>query len=105
MSQARVAIEGDSRELPSHSAADNGNPASFKPKYLVLDDINVDLISVVVSALTLVSVLFFHAPLVKAIPLMAAVVVPLRTFFPRATKPEGLVLITGASSGIGAELS
>ncbi|RYO92424.1 hypothetical protein DL764_008131 [Monosporascus ibericus] len=45
-------------------------------------------------------------PSVKLVaPAGAAVILPLRLIFPRPKPPKGLVLITGASSGIGAELS
>jgi hypothetical protein len=105
MSQARVGVTKGAEQQPSHLAIDNGNPAKFKPSYLVIDDVNVDLISVVVVAALIGSVLFFQFSSTKALLLIAAIVFPLRTFFPRPTNPTGLVLITGASSGIGAELS
>jgi hypothetical protein len=105
MSQARVGVTEGAEQQPSHLAIDNGNPAKFKPSYLVLDDVNVDLISVAVIAALIASVLVFHFSITKALLLTVAIILPLRTFFPRPTKPQGLVLITGASSGIGAELS
>lgn len=105
MSQGRVGVTEGAEQQPSHKAIDNGNPAKFKPSYLVLDDVNVDLISVVMVAALTASVLGFHFSSTKAILLGIATILPLRTFFPRSTNPQGLVLITGASSGIGAELS
>jgi short chain dehydrogenase len=105
MPQARVGVTEGAEQQPSHQAIDNGNPAKFKPAYLVLDDINVDLISVAVVAALIASVSVFHFSSTKALLLSAAIILPLRTFFPRPTNPQGLVLITGASSGIGAELS
>jgi hypothetical protein len=97
-------LEG-SEEQPSHEAIDNGNPTNFKPVYLILDDVNVDLLTFVIFILTIASVIFcqlapFHASIIAV-----SVVLPLRIFFPRSSKPSGLVLVNGASSGIGAELS
>ncbi|EON66106.1 hypothetical protein W97_05349 [Coniosporium apollinis CBS 100218] len=84
MAQARVAVKEGAEQQPSHAAIDNGNPANLKPKYLVLDDINIDLITVGVTTCTLISIFAFHFPtVIYSCP----------------------ALITGASSGIGAELS
>jgi len=105
MSPTRVAVTEGAEEQPSHRAIDNGNPAKFKPSYLALDDVNVDLISVAVVAASFVSVFLLHFSGAKVLLLATATIVPLRTFLPRPTNPTGLVLITGASSGIGAELS
>jgi short-subunit dehydrogenase len=94
------------QQQPSHEAIDNGNPAIFKPKWLVLDDANVDLICETLASTAVLSVFFFGVP---SIPIIASVggvaILVLRSFFPRSQPPKGLVLITGASSGIGAELS
>jgi hypothetical protein len=92
-------------EQPSHKAIDNGNPANFKPQWFVLDDVNIDLISVVATVAALGSFFFLGSSAKLAVLVPAAIVLPLRLFFPRSKIPEGLVLITGASSGIGAELS
>jgi hypothetical protein len=100
-----VAVSKGSEQQPSYSAIDHGNPAIFKPKYLVLDDINIDLISVILAVASLCSVFTSHVSSIKAFVAAAAVIVPLRAFFPRPKNPEGLVLITGGSSGIGAELA
>lgn len=92
-------------EKPSHKAIDNGNPAIFHPKWLVLDDINVDLISFVMLAATIPMIFLGGVPGMVAIPAILAFLIPFRMIFPRVKTPEGLVLITGASSGIGAELT
>ena len=105
MPQARVAVGKGEMEKISHQAIDNGNPAVFKPKYLVLDDVNIDLITFISIASALASVFFFRLSLKVAFFMAAAIILPLRLWMPRPRKPEGLVLITGASSGIGAELS
>jgi len=104
MVQARIGTQtGD--EQPSHSAIDNGNPAEFEPRWLVLDDVNIDLITVTAAAAAIASTLLYGVSPTIAGGLWAAAVLPLRFFLPRPKTPEGLVLITGASSGIGAELS
>lgn len=105
MADARVAVEDGSEQQSSHRAIDNGNPAIFKPKWLVLDDINVDLISFLTIILTILSISLFNFPALVSIPAAATLLLPLRSFFPRPKTPEGTILITGASSGIGAELS
>jgi len=102
MVDARIAVEQGKEQQPSHSAIDNGNPAQFKPKYLVLDDINVDLISILVITLSLLSIPIFQFPLLKAFIAAAGILIPLRSFLPPSRVPQGLALITGASSGIGA---
>jgi hypothetical protein len=101
----RVAVNEGFQEQPSHSAIDNGNPAKFYPRYLVLDDINVDLVSVIVTSISIACVFTTSISSIKALLAAVAIVLPLRVFFPRASPPEGLVLITGGSSGIGAELA
>jgi hypothetical protein len=95
----------DDDQQPSHRAVDNGNPAIFKPVYFVLDDINIDLISVTVTFLSITCAVFSLFSPVKTSLAAALIIVPLRLFFPRPTNPTGLALITGASSGIGAELT
>lgn len=105
MSSNRVGVEIGTEEQPSHRAIDNGNPSVFKPKWLVLDDINVDLISLVTVFATTVLIFFFGFPGILVLPVTACFLLPLRIFLPRSRTPQGLVLITGASSGIGAELS
>jgi hypothetical protein len=98
------AVENEDQQ-PSHKAIDNGNPARFKPVYLVLDDINVDFISASVTFLATLCVVFLQFAPTKTFSAAALILAPLRIFFPRPTNPEGLALITGASSGIGAELT
>jgi hypothetical protein len=105
MADARVSVEDNSDQQFSHRAIDNGNPTIYKPTWLVLDDINVDLISYFTLVASALSVLFFGFSAVLALPAAAAFLLPLRLFLPRPQPPKGLVLITGASSGIGAELS
>jgi hypothetical protein len=92
-------------QQPSHAAVELGNPASFKLKYLVLDDINVDFITVLAILFTLVSIFVLGAPKLSTTVAAVVIIFPIRVFFPRPTIPQGIVLITGASSGIGAELS
>jgi len=105
MSPERLSVEKGSEKQPSHNAIDYGNPAIFKPKFFVIDDINIDLISVLVTSISLLSVFTSYVSSLKAFVAAAAIILPLRTFLPRPKKPEGLVLITGGSSGIGAELA
>jgi hypothetical protein len=105
MADAHVAVEDGAEPQPSHRAIDNGNPTIYKPTWLVLDDINVDLVSFLTVVTTIVSISFFGVPAIVSIPAAATFLLPLRLFFPRPKTPEGVVLITGASSGIGAELS
>ena len=105
MVDARVAVEDGAEQQPSHRAIDNGNPTIYKPKWLVIDDVNIDLVSYVTLVTTVVSVLFLGFPAILVIAAAVIFLIPLRLFFPRPKTPEGLVLITGASSGIGAELS
>ncbi len=101
----RVGVQEGAEQQPSHAAIDNGNPTIFKPKYFVLDDINIDLISVTLTFATFASIFVLGFSALPAVVLGSTIIVALRTFFPRSTAPQGLVLITGASSGIGAELS
>jgi len=105
MAQVRVGVDEGAEQQPSHKSIDNGNPARFNPTWLVLDDVNIDLISVGTIAASVVSVVFFKLPALLVVPPLATLLVTLRLFFPRPRTPEGRVLITGASSGIGAELS
>lgn len=95
----------NSGQRPSHEAIDNGNPARFKTKWAVLDDLNVDLLCVVMSASAILAPWVLGAPWKLAAAVAVAVIIPVRLFLPRSIPPTGLVLITGASSGIGAELS
>jgi hypothetical protein len=106
MSPDRVAVEEGKEQQPSHRAIDNGNPAVFKPNFFVLDDLNIDLITFIVSLFAVVSVLW-RGFLASGFVILAAIaiIVPLRLFLPRPKPPQGLVLITGGSSGIGAELA
>ena len=92
-------------EQPSHKAIDKGNPARFAPRWLVLDDTNIDLITFTASVAAVCSAFLFPSFIKLSVLVPAALILPLRLFFPRPKTPEGLVLITGASSGIGAELS
>lgn len=105
MADAHVAVDHGAEQQASHRAIDNGNPTIFKPKWLVLDDINVDLISFLTIITTILSIFFFSVPALVSIPAAAAFLLPLRLFLPRPKTPSGTVLITGASSGIGAELT
>jgi hypothetical protein len=107
MATARVGLEDGAKanEQPSHKAIDHGNPAHFKPKWFVLDDANIDLITVITTIAALGSFFLFRSPIKLSVLVPAAIILPLRLWFPRPRTPEGLVLITGASSGIGAELS
>jgi hypothetical protein len=102
---ARIGVEEGAEERPSHRAIDNGNPTIYKPKWLVLDDINIDLLTFATFVASAISILFFRLTLTSTLILASGFILPLRLFFPRPKTPEGLVLITGASSGIGAELS
>ena len=95
----------DGTKTPSRAAVDDGNPATFHPHWLVVDDVNIDLFSWGIAAAALALVSFFHQPASIVLPVAGAVLLPMRIFFPRPRNPEGLVLITGASSGIGAELT
>jgi short-subunit dehydrogenase len=97
--------DSQSKQQPSHAAIDNGNPAIFKPKWAVRDDVNLDLLSVIVTMMALSAPLALGTSWKLAGGVAAAVILPLRFFFTRSNPPTGLVLITGASSGIGAELS
>lgn len=98
-------MPGNTEQQASHAAIDNGNPAVFKPKWFILDDVNVDLISIALTGAALVGSSFFGASWTVAGGILLAFLLPLRTVFPQVKPPTGLVLITGASSGIGAELS
>lgn len=102
---ARLDVEPNTSQQPSHRAIDNGNPTIYKPKWLVLDDINIDLITFAVFVASAASILFFRYTLTPTLILATTIILPIRLFFPRPKVPEGLVLITGASSGIGAELT
>lgn len=95
----------NTNEQPPHKAIENGNPAHFKPKRFVLDDVNIDLITHVTTIAALGSFYFLRSGIKLSVLVPAAIILPLRLWFPRPKTPEGLVLITGASSGIGAELS
>jgi len=105
MVDTHAAVEKDAEQQSSHRAIDNGNPTIYKPKWLVVDDINIDLVSFFTLVATLISILFLSTPAILAIPAAATFLLPLRIFLPRSKTPEGLVLISGASSGIGAELT
>lgn len=105
MSPKRVGVEEGAEQQPSHRSIEHGNPAVFKPKWCVLDDLNVDLVSASAIFAASIAALFTHFSAAFAFSAAAAVILPLRLIFPRPKPPQGLVLITGASSGIGAELS
>jgi hypothetical protein len=92
-------------EKPSQEAIVKGNAASFKPTYLVLDSINVDLLSITILLATGLAYLFHYIDAKLALGALALGILPLRLIFPRARPPRGTVLITGASSGVGAEFS
>ena len=94
---------GNQPESSQHVVEDR-NPAVFKQKWLVIDDINIDLLSVLATFSAVVAVLLGY-PAKAVVPITAALVLPLRTFLPHPAVPQGLVLVTGGSSGIGAELS
>lgn len=110
---ARVSVDEGSEQQPSHRALDNNyDSATYKGAALRLDDINIDLISVIITTATaaaaVISTLLLHQPPAKLIApatAAAASVLALRLFLPRPNPPRGLVLITGGSSGIGAELA
>jgi len=104
MTDAQVSV-GNGDQQPSQQAIDKGNPANFNPKWLILDDLNIDLITAISTGATLASMFMFHSPLKVSVCVAASIILPLRLFFPRPKTPEGRVLITGASSGIGAELA
>lgn len=91
--------------FPSREHIDDFNSARQDPKYLVLDDINIDLITVFTVATSVISIFLLNFSSFKVLALAAAILVPLRAFLPQPTTPKGLTLITGASSGIGAELA
>lgn len=82
-----------------------GNPAIYKPKWFVGDDTNIDLFTVVVSTGSFLAWRFFHVSAILAFVPLVVLVLPLRLFFPLKREPQGRVLITGGSSGIGAELA
>jgi len=105
MSSVRVGVEEGVEEQPSHRAIDNGNPSNFNPKWFVLDDVNIDLITVLTTVTMLGSIFWFPSSTILIIIISMFIILPLRLWFPRPKIPEGCVLITGASSGIGAELS
>ena len=43
MSSARVGIEDGAERQSFHGAIDSGNPTAYKPKWLFLDEVNIDL--------------------------------------------------------------
>jgi hypothetical protein len=45
MSSALMGVEGSVEQQPSCGAIDTGNPAAYKPKWLVLDDLDINPIS------------------------------------------------------------
>jgi hypothetical protein len=94
-----------SDNFPSEDAIDNFNSDQQAPNYLVLDDINIDLITTFTVFSSIISIFLLRFSTFKTVALAAAIILPLRALFPKPTNPEGLALITGASSGIGAELA
>lgn len=96
-----------SNQKPSVATIDHAgsNQAIQRPRYLILDDTNVDLITVLTTTWALLAPFIFKVSYLRAALTAAAIIVPLRASFPLASKPTGLALITGASSGIGAELA
>ncbi|KAL4759427.1 SDR family NAD(P)-dependent oxidoreductase [Aspergillus foveolatus] len=74
-------------ENPSH-VIDYANPSIFKPKYLVLDDINVDLLSFNILAASGLAYLFSYLD-AKLAAAIAATILPLRLIFPRSKAPTG----------------
>jgi len=105
MSQARLTVEEHTEKQPSHKAIDLGNQAKSKTAWLVFDDINVDLLTFFTCVTTLSSIALGKTPWKLVIPAAAVGIFLFRSVFPRPKPPQGLVLITGASSGIGAELT
>ncbi|KPM45264.1 hypothetical protein AK830_g1284 [Neonectria ditissima] len=90
MSQSHLNVD-DRTELPSpREVIEDSNSTISKSPYTII--------------IVLISILFFAVPIKLAAPAVASIVLPLRLFFPRAKPPTGLVLITGASSDVGAEL-
>jgi hypothetical protein len=87
MVDARVSIDENGDQQFSHRAVDNGNPTIYKSTWLVLEDINVDLISYFALVTIIVSVFFFGLPAVLALPVAAAFLLPLRLFLPRPKRP------------------
>jgi hypothetical protein len=91
MVDARLNVEEGTAEQPSHQAIDN--------------DANVDLLSIfTLGSLATATITSYLSP-ITALVAASIVLLPLRTLFPRTVTPHGLALITGASSGIGAELA
>jgi uncharacterized protein len=103
---ARVSADADKDgRLPSQKVIEDDNPVVFKPRFLVLDDINIDLITVFTITGSLFSILVLGKPWLIVSAVAAAILTPLRLLFPMPSTPRGLTLITGASSGIGAEFT
>ena len=59
MADARVSVEDDGDQQFSHRVIDNGNPTIYRPTWLVLDDINIDLFSYFPLITIVIFVLFF----------------------------------------------
>jgi len=105
MAQEHTRIDVDGGKQRSHRVVEDKNPAVFKQRWLVVDDINVELLSIAAVAAAVFAIFVLRYPWAGVLPIAAAIVVPLNVFLPLPTTPQGLVLITGGSSGIGAELS
>lgn len=60
MADARVSVDEGTDQQPSHRAIDHGNAAAYKPAAFRLDDINIDLISVITTAAAVISALFLR---------------------------------------------
>merc|ERR1712093_816597 len=76
-------------EQPSHKAIDEGNPAHFAPRWLVLDDTNIDLITFTASVAAVCSAFLFPSFIKLSVLVPAALILPLRLFFSSPKNPGG----------------
>jgi hypothetical protein len=88
MAQTDVRVNVDETRESSQRVVEDKNAAVFKPKWLVVDDINIDLISVLATITALIAVIIFRYPLKVAVPAAAAVILSLRAFLPLTTTPK-----------------